>query len=98
MLIPAWAVSGPYEGFSIHGPPHVHQLAADPDRHLIQVSSSMWSWASCPQPAGDGRPEGEHPTPDALVGDLNPLLGGEFFEVAEREAQGHPHRMLDDVA
>src|SRR5215212_5152564 len=59
----------------------------------------MRSWASGPQRSCDHRTEGEHPTPDALIGDHDAPLSQEFFNIAEaeREAQIHPHGTLDDL-
>ena len=44
------------------------------------------------------RPEFQHPAAHALVGDVEPAFGKQFFDVAvaKREAQVEPHRMLDD--
>jgi len=51
-----------------------------------------------PQPPCNHRLEFQHPAAHALVGDVEPALGKQFFDiaVAEPETQVEPHSMLDD--
>jgi hypothetical protein len=51
-----------------------------------------------PQPPCNQWPEFQDPAAHALVGDVEPAFGKQFFDiaVAKREAQVEPHRMLDD--
>ena len=48
---------------------------------------------------GEQRPELQHPSSDRFIGDLEPALGQQFFDIAEAEgkAKVQPHRMADDV-
>src|SRR5215211_8189583 len=86
--------------FRIDSPPQIHLFATHTDEHLVHVPSSMRPGASRPQPACDCRAEGEHPTPDTLVGDLDAPLGQELLDVSEAEGEPEvqPHGTLDDIA
>ena len=48
---------------------------------------------------GEHRPELQHPSPDRLVGEVQPALGEQILDIAEaqREAKVQPHRVSDDV-
>src|SRR5271169_7072189 len=84
--------------FMIDRAPQVHMLAGDPDDHLVEMPAIAWPRTAPPQPACNNRPEFQHPAAHALVGDVEPAFGKQFFDiaVAKREAQLEPHRMLDD--
>ncbi len=56
--------------FGIDGPPEIHLLASNADRHLVEVPSSMWFRASSLQPSRDGWAEGEHGPASTLIGQL----------------------------
>src|SRR5205814_4113792 len=83
--------------FVVDGTPDVHSVAG------IRTTIS----SRCQRSLGRGRrPRSrraitgqlQHPAPDGFVGDVEPSLGEEIFDVsvAEREAQVEPDRMLDD--
>src|SRR5436190_13775379 len=79
-------------------PPQIHSLAGDPNHHLVEVPAITRPRACTAQPSRDRRSEFQHPTPDGLIGDVEPPLGQEFLDVAiaQREAQVEPNCMLDD--
>jgi hypothetical protein len=67
-------------------------------RRGAQCPSIARPRTNLPQPPCNHRPEFQHPAAHALVGDVEPAFGKQFFDiaVANREAQVEPHRMLDD--
>ena len=48
---------------------------------------------------GEQRPELQHPSPNCLIGDVQPALGEQIFDIAEAEGEAkvQPYRMSDDV-
>ena len=48
---------------------------------------------------GEQRAEFQHPSPDGLVGEVQPALGEQILDIAEAqgEAKVQPHRVSDDV-
>ena len=48
---------------------------------------------------GEHRPELQHPSPDCLIGDIQPALGQQILDIAEAEGEAkvQPHRVPDDV-
>ena len=48
---------------------------------------------------GEQRPELQHPSPDRLVGEVQPALGEQILDIAkaQREAKVEAHRVSDDV-
>ena len=48
---------------------------------------------------GEQRPELQDPSPDCLIGDIQPALGQQILDIAEAEGEARvqPHRMPDDV-
>src|SRR5258707_1969197 len=83
--------------FMVDGTPQVHMLAGDPHDHFVEMPSVARSWAAPPQIASDHRSEFEHPTANALVGDVEPTLGKQLLDIAiaQSEAQVEPNRVLN---
>ena len=48
---------------------------------------------------GEQRPELQHPASDRFIGDVQPALGQQIFDIAEAEGKAkiQPHRVPDDV-
>src|SRR5208282_2913878 len=57
-----------------------------------------WPRASMPKFSGEQRPEFQDPSPHRLVGDIQPTLGEQVFDVAiaERETDIEPNGVPDD--
>ena len=73
-------------------------LAGDPDDHFVEMPAITRSRTAPPQSPSDRRSEFEHPTANALVGDVEATLGKQFLHVAiaQGEAKEQPDRVLDD--
>src|SRR5437660_2395230 len=78
--------------------PQVHMPAGDPDDHFVEMPAITWSRTAPPQSPGDRRSEFEHPTANALVGDVEPTLGKQILHIAiaQSEPEVQPDRVLDD--
>ncbi len=59
----------------VDGTPQIHMLAGDPDDHFVEMPAITRSRTAPPQSPSDRRSEFEHPTANALVGDVEPTLG-----------------------
>ena len=48
---------------------------------------------------GEQRPELQHPSSDRFIGDVQPALGQQIFDIAEAEGKAkiQPHGVPDDV-
>jgi len=48
---------------------------------------------------GEQRPELQHPSSDRFIGDVQPALGQQIFDIAKAEGKAkiQPHGMPDDV-
>ncbi len=48
---------------------------------------------------GEQRPEPQHPSSDRFIGDVQPALGQQIFDIAEAEGKAkiQPHGVPDDV-
>ena len=62
--------------------PQIHLLAGDPDDHFVEMPAIARSRTAPPQTPSDRRSEFEHPTANALVGDVEPTLGKQFLDIA----------------
>ena len=82
----------------VDGTPQVHMLARDPHDHFVEMPSVARSWAAPPQIASDHRSEFEHPTANALVGDVEPTLGKQLLDIAiaQGKTKVQPDGVLDD--
>src|ERR1700716_1468594 len=81
----------------VDGTPQVHMLARDPHDHFVEMPSIARLGAAPPQIASDHRSEFEHPTANALVGDVEPTLAKQLLDIAiaQSEAQVEPNRLLN---
>ena len=84
--------------FVVDGVPEPEPLSFDPDHHLVEVPGRTRARASTPEFPRKDRPEFQHPSTDALVGDLDPALSQELLDVfeAQGETQIEPDRVPDD--
>ena len=61
--------------FAIHRAPKIKMLPGDPHHHLVEMPMPRRLRATPPKAPGNSWPELQEPTPDRLVGDLEPALG-----------------------
>src|SRR4029077_11280489 len=82
----------------VDGTPQIHVLARDPHDHFVEMPAIARSRTAPSQTSSDRRSEFEHPTANALVGDVETALGKQLFDIAiaQREAKVQPHSVLDD--
>src|SRR3979409_286507 len=66
----------------IDGTPQIHVFARNPDDHFVEMPAIARSRTAPPQSPGERRSEFEHPTANALVGDVEPTLGKQFLNIA----------------
>ena len=78
--------------------PQVHMPAGDPDDHFVEMPAITRSRTAPSQSPGDRRSEFEHPTANALVGNVEPALGKQLLNIAiaQAEPEVQPDGMLDD--
>src|SRR6266545_4798048 len=78
--------------------PQIHMLAGDPDDHFVEMPAITRSRTTPPQSPSDRRSEFEHPTANALVGDVEPTRGKQFLNIAiaQGETKVQPDGVLDD--
>ena len=84
--------------------PEVAQLAVDLDVHLIEMPAPLRMDAHLRDapPAdlgGEHRAEPVPPEPDGLVADVDPALGQQILDVAQRQrvSDVHHHDQADDL-
>src|SRR5271166_26417 len=67
-------------------------------RTLVEMPSRRWPRASMAKFSGEQRPEFQDPSPHRLVGDIEPTLGEQVFDVAiaERETDIEPNGVPND--
>src|SRR4029077_5545131 len=68
--------------FVVDGTPQIHVPARDPDDHFVEMPTIARSRTAPPQTPSDRRSEFEHPTANALVGDVEPTLGKQLLDIA----------------
>ena len=73
--------------------------AADPDSHLVEVPLGGWSMTSAAKFLGEQRPKLEHPSSGRFIGDVQPALGQQIFDIAEAQGKAkiQPPGARDDV-
>src|SRR5438045_5488300 len=78
--------------------PQVHMPAGDPDDHFVEMPAITRSRTAPSQSPGDRRSEFEHPTANALVGNVEPALGKQLLNIAiaQAEPEAQPDGRLDD--
>src|SRR5258708_32195296 len=82
----------------VDGTPQIHVLARDPDDHFVEMPAIARSRSAPSEAPSDRRPEFEHPTANAFVGEVEATLGKQFpnIAIAQGEAKVQPHGVLDD--
>ena len=82
----------------VDGTPQIHVLARNPHDHFVEMPAIARSRTAPSQAPSDRRSEFEHPTANALVGEVEAALGKQFFDIAitQGEAEVQPHGVLDD--
>lgn len=77
----------------VDGTPQVHVLARDPDEHFVEMPAIARSRTAPSQAASDRRSEFEHPTANALVGEVEATLAKQLLDIAiaRGEAKAQPH-------
>ena len=68
--------------FVVDGTPQIHVLACDPDDHFVEMPAIARSRTAPSQAPRDCRSEFEHPTANALVGEVKAALGKQLFDIA----------------
>jgi hypothetical protein len=66
----------------IDGTPEVHTPAGDPGDHLVEVPSVARPGPPLAQSSRDRGTEFEHPAPDRFVGQVEPVFGKQFLDIA----------------
>jgi hypothetical protein len=81
-------------GFVVDRSPEPDPPAGDQNCHLVQMPMT-----SAAKFLGEQRPELQHPSSDRFIGDVQPALGQQIFDVAEAEGKAkiQPHGVPDDV-
>jgi hypothetical protein len=84
--------------FIVDGSPKPKLPTRNHHGHLVEMPSRGRLWASTAQFSGEKRPELQNPSPHRFVGDIQPTLSEQIFDVAlaEREAVIEPDGVLDD--
>jgi hypothetical protein len=82
----------------VHGAPQIDGLAADPEKDFVQMPEIRGPWPAPTDPVGVASAEFQHPSPDGLIGRVDPALGQHVLDisVAQSEAEVEPDGMLDD--
>src|SRR5258705_10643557 len=62
--------------------PQIHVLARDPDDHFVEMPAIARSRTAPSQAPSDRRSEFEHPTANALVGQVEATLGKQLLDIA----------------
>jgi hypothetical protein len=79
--------------------PEPESSAGDQNSHFVEIPPRRWPRTSTAKFSGKQRPELQHPSPHRFVGDIQPTLGEQVFDIAEAqsEAKVQPHRVPDGV-
>src|SRR5208337_1842182 len=91
-----------YLAFMVDSAPEIAELAVDLHERLIQMPPPLRIPAHVRQPllsdlGGEHRAESVPPKPDRLMADVDPALGQEILDVAQRQRvlHVHQHRQTD---
>ena len=68
--------------FLVDGTPQIHVLACDADDHFVEMPAIAGSRTAPPQTPSDRRSKFEHPTANALVGDVEATLRKKLLDIA----------------
>src|SRR5271169_6111319 len=82
--------------FTVDGAPEIAELAVDLHKHLIQMPPPLRIAAYVRYPllsdlGGEHRAKPVPPKPDGLMADVDPALGQEILDVAQRQRVSHVH-------
>jgi hypothetical protein len=79
--------------FVVDRAPQPQLPAANHHGHLVEMPRRHWARASTAKFSGEHRPELQDPSPHRFVGDIQPTLSEQVFDVAiaERETQIEPN-------
>ena len=69
----------------VDGTPQIHVLARDPDDHFVEMPAIARSRTAPSHASSDRRSEFEHPTANALVGEVKAALEKQLFDIAIRQ-------------
>jgi len=83
----------------VNCPPQPVALAADLQRHFVQMPLIAGSYSSSTQPCSEGGTELHAPLADRLVADDDAALGEQILNVTEAEVETkvQPHGVSDDL-
>ena len=78
--------------------PKIVLLAADPDKHLVNVQFVAGLWSAPLERIGEDPAEAQAPFPDALVADDDPTRRQDQLNISQAQAEAviEPDRVLDD--
>ena len=98
-ISPALKQHVPDLAFVVDRAPEIHVVAGDPDHHLVEVLVIARPRTALSQPSRNHRAEFQHPTADALIGEVEPALQQQLLDVAiaQGEAQMEPNCVWDRV-
>jgi hypothetical protein len=84
--------------FVVDRAPQPELPAANDHGHLVEVPPRRWPRASTAKFPGKQRPELQDPSPHRFIGDIQPALRKEIFDVAitERETHVEPNGVPDN--
>jgi hypothetical protein len=84
--------------FIVDGSPQPKRPTRNHHGHLVEMPSRRRLWASTAQFSGETRPELQDPRSHRFVGDIQPTLGEQIFDVAiaERETHIEPNGVPDN--
>jgi hypothetical protein len=66
----------------VDGTPQIHVPARDPGDHFVEMPAIARSRTAPTQAASDRRSEFEHPTANALAGEVEATLGNQLLDIA----------------
>jgi len=81
----------------VDGTPEIVELAADPDKDLVQMPAVRRPWPALADPCGIGAAELERPSTHRLVRHIDTALREQVLDiaVAQGEPNVEPNRVLD---
>jgi hypothetical protein len=68
--------------FVVDGTPQIHVLACDPDDYFVEMPAIARPRTAPSQVPRDCRSEFEHPTANALLGEVKAALGKQLVDIA----------------
>jgi hypothetical protein len=85
--------SGKNLAFVVDRSPEPESPAGDQNCHLVQMPARGGPMTSAAKFPGEQRPELQHPSSDRFIGEVQPALGQQIFDIAEAEGKAkiQPH-------